>query len=112
MRIARPQTRRPWTPSRNSTASGVASVQESRKRPTKYPPSPNEARDVNTSHKPPTIAKIAEVSRQVDDGEATAKPMPDPKERSTNETAAATNAPATIGLHCTYGGLGTGTVET
>jgi hypothetical protein len=93
-------------PSRNSTASGVASLQGSRRRPARYPPSPKAASEVNNNQKPPTAASAAEVSRQLDEGEATANPMPDPNEMRTKETPAATTAPATTGLQCRNVGPG------
>src|SRR5579863_1439877 len=51
-----------------------------------------------------STASTEEVSRQLDDGDVTAKPMPDPKETRTKENAAATIAPAKIGLQCRYVG--------
>src|ERR1700730_4554209 len=84
MMIASPQTRRPRIPSRNSTSSGTAAVPDSRRRPARYPPSPKLTSEVSNSHRPPRRANAEEVSRQLDDGEATANPIADPKEISTN----------------------------
>jgi hypothetical protein len=70
-----------------------------RKRPAKYPPKPKLARAVSTSHKPDKRVRTAEVSRQLDEGEATAKPNAAPNARSTNDSAAATIAPTQLGVH-------------
>src|SRR5581483_10461560 len=98
MRIAIPQTAKPCMPSRNSISWDCALRQDGRRRPAKYPPSPKLASEVSNNQTPPNRAKVQEVSRQLEDGEATAKPMDEPKDNRTNDSAAAVIAPVMTGV--------------
>jgi hypothetical protein len=92
MMIARAHPANPQVPSRNS----LSSARGVRKRPLRYPPRPKLASDIRSNQSPDKTDNMADVSRQVEDGEATARPSAEPNESSTNETAAATIAPHQI----------------
>src|SRR3954467_488072 len=101
---ANDQTRRPCSPSLNSTSSSslVVGVGVERSRPATYPPRPKLARVAKITYSPVRIASAIEASRHDGDEEARASPSEEPKVNNTNESAEAARAPAMIGVHSTY----------
>src|SRR3954449_1242990 len=80
---ANDQTRRPCSPSLNSTSSSSlvvgVEVEVERSRPATYPPRPKLARVAKITYSPVRIASAIEASRHDGDEEARASPSEEPK---------------------------------
>jgi hypothetical protein len=64
--------------------------------PVIYPPNADDTHCITMSHIAVVTANVVAVTPRPDQGEIAANPSPEPSASNTNETDAATNAPATM----------------